>query len=244
MPDASDLGPCPNCGTPPAGRFCAACGQDNRRRELRLGEQFVDAFNALFSLDSRLLRTLRELSYAPGGVVRRYVQGQRIRYLPPMRYALFTCALWWLSVGMQLTDMSKFPRELRTYLGWAQWINLALLPPLAVPFWLAFLGTKTRFAEHLTYLFFAAGHMFLVRGLLAFLGFWLPMWGVTLNRIDGILFPAYLALTLWGWQRPRPGNLRTHAMLLARIAVGIALLILASGYMVGASVRFLLWILP
>lgn len=244
MPEASALTHCPNCGTLRTGRFCVSCGQDNRRRELRLREQLVDGFDALFGLDSRLLRTLRELSIDPGGVVRRYVQGQRIRYLPAMRYALFTCALWWLSVGMQLTDLSEFPRGMRIYLGWAQWINLALLPPLALSFWVAFLGTRTRYAEHLTFLFFAAGHMFLVRSLLAAVGYWQKSWGPTLKWIDTILFPAYLAVTLWAWLRARPGNLRTHAVILARITLGIVLLIFASGYLVGASFRLLLRFFP
>ena len=61
---------------------------------------------------------------------------------------------------------------------------------------------------------------------------------------DAILFPAYLAVTLWTWLRARPGNRRTHAVLLARITVGIVLLIVASGYLVNASYRMLLRILP
>ena len=162
----------------------------------------------------------------------------------PMRYALFTCALWWLSVELQGVDLSQQPRGFRIYFAWAQWINLVLLPPLAVPFWLAFLGTRTRYAEHLAGLFFVAGHMFLCRAALAGLGAWQPGWGMALNRVDAVLFPSYVALALWNWQRPRPGTPAQHAVVVARVAAAIALLILGSGYLVNGSVRLLIRILP
>lgn len=223
-----DQTPCPNCDTARTGRYCANCGQDNRRSRLRLHEQLLDTVDALFGVDSRTVRTVRELSLGPGGVVRRYTAGARIRYMSPLRYAVATAALWWLVVQMQLPDLSQVQRPLRIALTYGQPINLALLLPLTVPQWLAFLGTRTTFAAHLCGVLFVCGHMFLVRAGLALLGSWQPKWGPTLNSIDPWLFGSFFAWAIWQWQRPASRQVLPHVVLAVRTGVALLLFFLAS----------------
>ena len=83
---------CPNCDTPSTGRYCAACGQDNRRTALRLVDLGGDLVNEFSSFDSRFCRTIHELTVNPGGVVRRYNDGKRRSYVNPLCYVLVMAA--------------------------------------------------------------------------------------------------------------------------------------------------------
>ncbi|HEX5054395.1 MAG TPA: DUF3667 domain-containing protein [Planctomycetota bacterium] len=233
---------CPNCGAAQIGRYCATCGQDNRRDGLALLSQIADTFEAVLGFDSRLRCTLRELSRNPGGLVRRYVAGARARYVHPFRYALLTAGLWWLAVALQLPDrsvLSSLPAGQRIMLTYGQLLNLAMLPPLAMAPWLAFLGSRSRYAEHLVLLQFACGHVFLFRAALAGTAFFRPAWGSWLNAIDGWVFTLYLAWALWGWQRPATRRAWPHVLVVLRVLAALVLLSLGSHYVL----RAYLWLL-
>jgi hypothetical protein len=86
-PTQLDATRCRNCGAELGGAFCAACGQRralplDAPRVLREGiGQFLDADNAWWT-------TLRELTLRPGPTVRRYVAGERKRFVNPIFYML------------------------------------------------------------------------------------------------------------------------------------------------------------
>ena len=204
---------------------------------MRLGtaELLVATIDNVFGVESRLWRTLRELTVAPGRLVRNYVNGQRVRYLSPVRYAVSTCAVWWLVIQWLLrgADLSSVPKAAVVTLQWGQWLNLALLPMLAVPIWSTFLGTRTRYAEALAAMLFACGHVFLWRAGLALLGHLWPGAASALSTVDAVAFLAYLGLTLtWAfWQRGR--------WVLARAMLAVALVVLASGQLTAWIIRWL-----
>ena len=84
LPDA--LSPnCLNCGGRQKGQYCAICGQRAHSRLISLWELVSDAFGDLLELDSRLWRTLTPLLLRPGHLTRDYLQGRRVRYMPPFR---------------------------------------------------------------------------------------------------------------------------------------------------------------
>ncbi|MGC3998780.1 MAG: DUF3667 domain-containing protein [Anaeromyxobacter sp.] len=100
---------CPNCDAPLAGRWCAACGQDQAhdlRRPLRrfLGEVLEEAV----SLDSRFAHTLGPLLLRPGHVAAEMIGGRRARYSSPVRLYLLASLLFFLATAVapeQATDM-------------------------------------------------------------------------------------------------------------------------------------------
>jgi hypothetical protein len=93
-PEAGDSGhthekACLNCGTPLSGPFCAACGQKAHvHRSLR--GFLTDMVQGLFNFDGKLWRTLPMLAWRPGELTRRYIAGERARFISPVALYLFT----------------------------------------------------------------------------------------------------------------------------------------------------------
>lgn len=103
-PTPFDAARCANCGAALSGRFCAACGQQRAAtldapRVLREGlGQVLDADNAWWT-------TLRELTLRPGPTIRRYVAGERKRFVNPILYMLTVATLFLLAfhaIGVDL----------------------------------------------------------------------------------------------------------------------------------------------
>jgi hypothetical protein len=80
---------CLNCGAPLAGPYCAACGQKaHLHRSLRAFGG--DMIAGLFNLEGKIWRTLPMLAWCPGDLTRRYVEGERARYISPVALYLFS----------------------------------------------------------------------------------------------------------------------------------------------------------
>ena len=80
---------CLNCGTPLTGPFCSACGQKAHvHRSLRA---FMGDFIAgLLNFEGKFWRTLPMLAWRPGEMTRRYIAGERARFISPVAIYLFT----------------------------------------------------------------------------------------------------------------------------------------------------------
>lgn len=89
---------CLNCGAQLAGQYCGQCGQRATTRLISLWELTRDAFGDLFELDSRLWRTLFPLLARPGRLTSDYLQGRRMRYMPPFRMYLVLSLLFFVIV--------------------------------------------------------------------------------------------------------------------------------------------------
>src|SRR5262245_52243204 len=77
---------CANCDTRLAGPYCHRCGQTAHvhRSLLHIAEEAV---HGILHFDSKSWRTLPLLIARPGLLTRRYIEGQRARYVSPL--ALF-----------------------------------------------------------------------------------------------------------------------------------------------------------
>lgn len=80
---------CANCGTGFAGHFCPECGQRAHihRSLAAIGH---DIMHAVLHLDGKLWNTLPLLAFKPGELTRRYIEGQRVRFVSPMAMFLFS----------------------------------------------------------------------------------------------------------------------------------------------------------
>ncbi len=82
---------CPNCGAATWGEFCFACGQPRKGLIRRFSSILGDFLDTVFSIDSRLLRTLAPLYFKPGHLTCEYISGRRVRYVTPFRLFFFLC---------------------------------------------------------------------------------------------------------------------------------------------------------
>jgi Protein of unknown function (DUF3667) len=86
---------CLNCGATLVGRFCAACGQRALPPHPTVRELAGDTWRELSGYDGRIAATFRGL-LKPGLLTRRYVEGQRARYLSPVRLYLIVSVVYFL----------------------------------------------------------------------------------------------------------------------------------------------------
>ncbi len=96
---------CKNCYHPLAdkGVYCHACGQKVVPLRVRLTQIIRETLETVINFDSRLLRTLLDL-FLPGRLTQAYFQGQRQRYLPPVRIFLLMAIAHFAVLGYVLKD--------------------------------------------------------------------------------------------------------------------------------------------
>ena len=81
-------GLCLNCGTRRRGEFCHACGQPAHVHR-SLGAIWHDLAHGAFHFEGRIWRTLPLLIVRPGELTRRYIHGERARFVSPLALFLF-----------------------------------------------------------------------------------------------------------------------------------------------------------
>jgi cell division protein FtsB len=80
---------CANCQTVFSGNFCPACGQKAHihRSLAAIGH---DIMHGVLHLDGKLWNTLPLLVFKPGDLTRRFIAGERAKFVSPMSMFLFT----------------------------------------------------------------------------------------------------------------------------------------------------------
>lgn len=83
---------CLNCGTSLAGSHCHHCGQ---RAEVHrsFGAIGHDLVHAIFHFEGKIWNTLPLLTWRPGDLTRRYIHGERARFISPLALFLFAVFL-------------------------------------------------------------------------------------------------------------------------------------------------------
>lgn len=87
---------CQNCETRLQGPFCHVCGQENKHYLRNAFGILVEFLGDFSNWDSRVWRSLLPLWFKPGRLSRRYADGHRAPYIPPLRMYLFTSILAFL----------------------------------------------------------------------------------------------------------------------------------------------------
>ena len=106
---ATELAKCPNCGAVKQGRFCAACGQNDRDYLHSVFPVVAQVLAETFEADSRLWRTMRALFLRPGFLSLEFSRNRRAHYLSPFRLYLFTSILFFLVLSLTVNEGGKRP---------------------------------------------------------------------------------------------------------------------------------------
>ncbi|MET0371718.1 MAG: DUF3667 domain-containing protein [Sphingobium sp.] len=85
-------GPCLNCGAGLAGPYCAQCGQTAHihRSFAAIGHELA---HGVLHLEGKIFRTLPEPALRPGKLTRRYIDGERAKFVTPFALFLFSAFL-------------------------------------------------------------------------------------------------------------------------------------------------------
>lgn len=105
---------CLNCGAKLSGPYCHECGQHAHVHKT-LTAFFHDLAHGVFHFEGKLWNTIPMLAWRPGELTRRYIDGQRARFVSPIALFLFCVFLMFGVVGLtsntgQMT--AKATREL------------------------------------------------------------------------------------------------------------------------------------
>lgn len=111
---AHEHGLCLNCGTSLHGDFCHACGQAGHvHRSLHsIGH---DLLHGVFHFEGKIWRTLPMLAFHPGALTRRYIAGERARFVSPLALFLFSVFLMFATIHAIAGELGiGMPPEART----------------------------------------------------------------------------------------------------------------------------------
>ena len=89
---------CLNCGCALAGDYCHCCGQKAHVHRT-LGAFWHDLLHGVLHFEGKIWRTLPLLIARPGALTRRYIDGQRARFVSPIALFLFSVFLMYAVVG-------------------------------------------------------------------------------------------------------------------------------------------------
>jgi hypothetical protein len=96
--DTHEGGACANCGVERVGAYCHACGQPGHLHKNIMG-LVHDIAHGVFHFDGKVWRTLPMLVWRPGELTRRYVDGERVKFVSPMALFLFSVFLMFAVVS-------------------------------------------------------------------------------------------------------------------------------------------------
>ncbi len=80
---------CSNCGAMVSDIYCGQCGQ-KRHVHRTISAILHDLIHGVLHLDGKLWRTLPLLTFKPGQLTRRYIDGERAKFVSPMAMFLFS----------------------------------------------------------------------------------------------------------------------------------------------------------
>ncbi len=104
---------CLNCGASLIGPYCAACGQKAHVHRSMRGFMH-DFLQGLLNFEGKIWQTLPMLALKPGEMTRRYIAGERARFVSPVALYLFT--VFAMFAALNLTGALGTPKHFQSEL--------------------------------------------------------------------------------------------------------------------------------
>lgn len=90
---------CLNCGTALQGDYCHACGQ-HAHVHRTIGAFFHDLLHGVLHFEGKTWRTLALLVWRPGELTRRYIDGERAKFVSPIALFLFSVFIMFAVISL------------------------------------------------------------------------------------------------------------------------------------------------
>ncbi len=219
---------CLHCDAPLAGAYCSACGQRAATGRLSLREALEQAVQGFTALDRAWPATVVGLARDPGGTAARYVEGHRVAYVTPVRWAAWMVGLYVVAMNLlelepvTITTTGASAEEAAAAKGLAldavrsSWslATLFAIPIVALLQRSLFRRSGRNWAECTAFLLLLTGELYLFSLLL------LPL-AATEPKLD-FAVRGLLALAYFTWGAARFHGERMPLALLKTAALGIA----------------------
>lgn len=102
---------CLNCDTVYTGSYCNRCGQSRNTPRYRFSNAFRNILGGFTNIDSGFGRTLLDLLYRPGYMIRDFIAGKRILYFRPFQTLFVLAALYIMAVQLVDPEALKEKKE-------------------------------------------------------------------------------------------------------------------------------------
>lgn len=172
---------CVNCGTEAEGNFCYNCGQKLGNTAVSWKIISSDISDRWIGLDTKFLRTVVDLTVRPGKAIRRYLMGNRVRYVGPLGYFMVMSAILVIIAELLNLDFAEFLQKTNEAMGavpvesppetaefqqqigdWMvrnfRWIPAILIPFLAISTRLFFRGFSKSYLHHMVVIGYLQSH--------------------------------------------------------------------------------------
>ncbi len=98
---------CKNCETEFIGYYCPNCSQSVKDLDRPFMIMGLDIMGNMWAFDTRVFKTLKSLLFKPGEMAADYVEGKRVRYMPPFSLYIFTSIIFFLLLNISLNNNVK-----------------------------------------------------------------------------------------------------------------------------------------
>lgn len=108
---------CLNCNTKLRNEaYCPECGQENTDRNISIWTLTQDFLGDYFSFDSKFFTTLIPLFFRPGRVPKEFMEGHRVKHIPPFRILIFSSFILFSIWGLTFNPGEDDPRTMSSIL--------------------------------------------------------------------------------------------------------------------------------
>ncbi len=100
---------CSNCGFifNYSENFCPDCGQKNQDLKIPVKHLLEEITESTLHLDSKALRTIKQLMFHPGLLSKEFNRGRRIKYVPPVRLYVFISFIFFFMLGLATSNYNS-----------------------------------------------------------------------------------------------------------------------------------------
>ncbi|MEM7297472.1 MAG: DUF3667 domain-containing protein [Bacteroidota bacterium] len=99
-------------------RFCPDCGQEHKEKVVTFKQFILDFLGDYFTFDSLIIRSVQPLLFRPGFLTKEFLEGRRVRYIPPLRMFIFISIIFFLILGPLEKTIQVENSEEAEFLDW------------------------------------------------------------------------------------------------------------------------------